>query len=132
MLLSSYAVYGLMYILPTQLGAHLEYYFLELVPITLNLTVCVIFTSNLMLYFERRNRKGAESERESGRDISELSNESMRQNGGGTTSTFLLHLVTHLNTIVLVLMMLGCKFGPASEIVTTAMTCNDEDKRVFS
>ena len=120
MLLSSYAVFGLTYILPTQLGAHLEYYFLELVPVTLTLTLCVIFTSHFMHYFERRNQKRAQSEHEGGRDISELTNESMRRNGG-TTSTFLSRISDPLNTIVLVLVMLGCKFGIASETVTMAV-----------
>ena len=119
MLLSSYAVFGLTYILPTQLGAHLEYYFLELVPITLNLTLCVIFTSDVMLYFEKRDQKGAQSEREGGRDISELTDESMRRTGG-TTNAFVFDVGTHLNTIALLLMMLGCKFGRGSEILTMA------------
>ena len=96
MLLSSYTVFSLTYTLPTELGVNAEFYFLELVPIILMFTLCVVFTSRVLAYFEKRNQGGAQGE-DDGRHVEDAK------------SSFLYQIFDQLNTIVLLLMMLGCK-----------------------
>ena len=107
MLLSGLTVYGLTYVLPTLLGGQLEYYFLELVAIILQLTVCVIFTSLLMDFFERRDRHGARGEHEVGASAGGERNNSNDEDG----NSVLAMLAQIANTTFLMLMMLGCKFS---------------------
>ena len=104
MLLSSYSVFGLTYVLPTELGVNMEYYFLEIVPIVIMLTACVVCTSRVMDYFERRSRRGAQGRPEVERQIDpERENEEAKR-------SLLFQIGEQLNAIVLLLMMLGCKF----------------------
>jgi len=110
MLLSGLAVFGPTYVLPKLLGAQLEYYFLELVAITLQLTVCIIFTSLLMDFFERRDRDGARGERDVGAGAGGERNDSAPRNDEGGNRV--LAIVAQVaNTTFLVLIMVGCEFS---------------------
>ena len=111
MLLSSYTVSSLTYVLPTELGFHVEYYFLELVPIVLNLTVCIVCTARIMDFFEKRNQTGAREEGEAGLDGVERRNQTGQDEAGGS---LFFEIGKHLNTMVLVLMILGCEFDVPS------------------
>ena len=106
MLLSTCAVSGLTYVLPRQLGVHVEYYFLELVSITLRITACVVFTSWIMDYFQKRDRKGARGEREAGPG-GERNDPASQNDQDGHALLPVFAQVT--NWIVLVLMMTGCE-----------------------
>ena len=106
MLFSGYAVYGLMYFLPQELGANVEYYMLEVIPIVLNLTVCIIFTSFLMDFFEKRNRRNERGNQEA-EDGAGQNDPALRNDEGRNPFS---QIVQILNTIVLVLVMLGCEF----------------------
>ena len=106
MLFSSYAVWGLLYFLPKELGANVEYTMLELVPIVLNLTVCIIFTSLLMDFFEKRNRQNERRNQEA-EDGAGQNDPALRIDEGGS---FFSQIVQILNTMVLLLVMLGCEF----------------------
>ena len=103
MLLSGYTVFSLTYFLPTGLGAHLEFYFLELVALALNLTLCVIFTSYFMQYFELRDRQNNRGDQE-GQEEGEREDQASRNKGKNNM------IVQILNLMVLLLVMLGCKF----------------------
>ena len=114
MLFSGLVASGLTYVLPTRLGAHLEFYFLELVPIILNLTFCVIFTSALMDFFERRDRNRVRGEREVGAGAGARAGEQNdpappRNNEDG--ASFLAQIAQLANTTTLLLIMLGCEFS---------------------
>ena len=121
MLLSGLAAFGLTYVLPTQLEGHLEYYFLELVPITLNLTFCVIFTSALMDFFERRDRNRVRDEREvgAGAGAGEQNDPAPPRNDEDGAS-ILAQIAQIANTTTLLLIMLGCEFFAVRCCATTA------------
>ena len=109
MLLSAFGVYSLSYVLPTALGIPLEYYCLELISIALNLSVCVIFTSMLMEHFEVRDRHAnAHQGGSRGGPIpgqtQALRGEDQNQ---GSKATLASELADQLNTILLLLFMLG-------------------------
>ena len=106
MLFSSYAVYGLMYFLPKELGVNVEYYMLEILPIVLNLTVCIIFTSLLMDFFEKRNRQNERDNQEAEDGAGQNDPDLRNDEGVGLFS----EIVQQLNTMVLMLVMLGCEF----------------------
>ena len=106
MLFSGYAVYGIMYFLPKELGVNVEYYMLEVVPIVLNLTVCIIFTSLLMDFFEKRNRKNERGNPET-EDGAGQNDPALRNDEGRIHFS---QLVQVLNVMVLILVMLGCEF----------------------
>ena len=57
MLVSSLCVAGLLYILPISLGAQMHYYFADVVPILLSMSVCVVFTAEAMRFFYRRDHQ---------------------------------------------------------------------------
>ena len=106
MLFSGYAVYGLMYFLPQELGANVEYYMLEVIPIVLNLTVCIIFTSLLMDFFENRNRQNERGNQEA-EDGAGQNDPALRNDKGRSLFS---EIVQILNMMVLLLVMLGCEF----------------------
>ena len=76
MVLSCSANVGLTYFLPLAYGAYPEYYFLEVVPITLCFTLCVIITRRVMrAYLDSMQEGGKQDPRATG-----------PRNGGQTTS----------------------------------------------
>lgn len=106
MLLSSYTAWSLTYHLPTQLGVHTDYYFLELIPFALNGTLCVVFAAVVMDYFERRDRvsNGANREAEDDNEPNDQALPNERRN-------FFRKALQLLNTMILLLTMLACKFA---------------------
>ena len=57
MLISGLFVSGFLYILPISLGAQMHYYFADAVSILLELSLCVVFTAQVMKFFYRRDRQ---------------------------------------------------------------------------
>ena len=107
MLLSSYFVYGLAYVLPATLGARLEYYQLDIVPVGIMFTACLVLTATVMGWFEQRDRRRVIGQpAESAAATVEISPEE-EDAAEEEASSLAKDVLEEVNTIVLV----GCLIG---------------------
>ena len=110
MLISTLFVAGFLYILPISLGAQMHYYFGDTVSFLLQLSVCVVFTAQVMKFFYMRDHQEGgdtavqeQSQNEAGDEDREDQEETKDLDCFGQT-------LKHLNIFLLAFVALGCQF----------------------
>ncbi len=107
MLISTLFVAAFFYTLPVSLGAQVHYYFADAVPFLLQMTVCVVFTAQVMKFFYRRDQQ-----RGGGATMPEQPQNEVRDHNGEEEKDFgcFKETVAQLNMILIGAVALGCSF----------------------
>ena len=108
MLISTLVAAGFLYLLPISLGAQMHYYFTDAVPIILQMTVCVVFTAQVMQFFYRRDHQQGGDEAVQEQSQNEVGNMDQEDDEERKDIDCFAETVRQLNMIFLAAVAAGC------------------------
>ena len=101
-------VAGFLYLLPISLGAQVHYYFADAVSLLLQMTVCVVFTAQVMQFFYRRDRQQGDDAAVQEQSQNEVGNEDQDDGEERKDLDCFEESVRQLNMIFLAAVAAGC------------------------